>query len=117
VGVDQTTFDPGPDEWTPAFEGSQLPEGETRTATVGDTPIVLVRSGGTVRALHDRCSHRGCSLGEVGTVTDGVIECGCHGSRFSLDDGTVRRGPATADQPAFEVREQSGRIEVRLQTS
>jgi nitrite reductase/ring-hydroxylating ferredoxin subunit/uncharacterized membrane protein len=113
VGVDQTTFDQGPSEWT-AVDAEAPAEGQTTSALVGDTPLVLVRDGGTLRALHDRCSHRGCPLSDVGTVKDGVIECGCHGSRFSLSDGAVQRGPATADQPAFEVREQGGRLEVRL---
>jgi nitrite reductase/ring-hydroxylating ferredoxin subunit len=72
-----------------------------------------VRSAGGVRALHDRCSHRGCSLAE-GTLDGDVIECGCHGSRFSLADGAIQRGPATVAQPSFEVREQAGQIEVRL---
>lgn len=114
VGVNQTIFDEGPGEWTPALDGSQLAEGQARSAVVGDTPVVLVRQGGKVRALHDRCSHRGCSLADTGTVTDGVIECGCHGSRFSLDDGGLLRGPATTAQPAYEVREQGDRIEIKL---
>ena len=117
VGVDQTTFDPGPSEWTPALDCSQLPEGEMRTTVVGDTPVMLVRSGGRVHALHDRCSHRGCSLGDTGTIADDMVECGCHGSRFRLDDGRVQRGPATADQPAYEVRESGDRIEIRLITA
>ena len=28
--------------------------------------------------------------------TDGVIPCTCHGSEFSLDDGSVLQGPATS---------------------
>jgi nitrite reductase/ring-hydroxylating ferredoxin subunit len=114
VGVNQTVFDEGPSEWTPALEGSQLPEGQARTAVVGDTPVVLVRQNGQVSALHDRCSHRGCSLSGKGTVTDGAIECGCHGSRYDLSDGGVLRGPATTAQPAYEVREQGDRIEIKL---
>jgi len=114
VGVDQTTFDPGPGDWTTALEdGASLREGEPQRVVADDTPVLLVRSGGRVRALHDRCSHRGCSLA-TGDLDGDVIECTCHGSRFSLDDGTVQRGPATADQPAFEVREADGRVEVRL---
>jgi nitrite reductase/ring-hydroxylating ferredoxin subunit len=33
---------------------------------------------------------------------------------FKIADGTVARGPATAPQPAFEVREAGGAIQVRL---
>lgn len=116
VGVNQTVFDEGPDEWTPALDGSQLPEGQARATVVGETPVVLIREDGRVQALHDRCSHRGCSLADTGTVADGYIECGCHGSRFDLSSGNVVRGPATTDQPAYEVREQGDRIEIRLPT-
>jgi nitrite reductase/ring-hydroxylating ferredoxin subunit len=93
---------------------AELAEGEPTSVDIGDTPVLLVRSAGTVRALHDRCSHRGCSLAE-GMLDGDVIECGCHGSRFALADGTIERGPATVAQPAFDVREQDGQIEVRLQ--
>jgi len=114
IGVDQTTFDPGPDEWTPVPDAGELQDGQPVSVVVGETPVMLVRSGGAIHALHDRCSHRGCSLAS-GTVSVGMVECVCHGSRFRLEDGSVDRGPATAPQPAYEVREQGGRLEVRLQ--
>ena len=45
---------------------------------------------------------------------DGLeVVCACHGSRFDLRDGSVKQGPATAPQPAFETRERDGRIEIR----
>ena len=113
VGVNETAFDKAPDDWAPALDGSQLPEGDTRTAVVGDTPIMLLRRDGRVVAMHDRCSHRGCSLSELGKVENGYVQCGCHGSRFRLEDGDVLRGPATANQPVYEVRELDDRIEVR----
>ncbi|UUZ59239.1 QcrA and Rieske domain-containing protein [Nocardioides sp. B-3] len=34
--------------------------------------------------------------------TDGVIPCGCHGSQFSIEDGSVVRGPATS--PLSEIQ-------------
>jgi nitrite reductase/ring-hydroxylating ferredoxin subunit len=113
-GVDQTRFDQGPEDWT-AAEVDNLPEGEPKAVQVGDTPVMMVRTAGRIRALHDRCSHRGCSLAGTGKVDGDVVECGCHGSRFSLDDGRVQRGPATTRQPAYEVREGDGGIEIRLQ--
>jgi nitrite reductase/ring-hydroxylating ferredoxin subunit/uncharacterized membrane protein len=113
VAVDQTVFDAGPDEWTEAIAASGLGEGRPVSVVVGETPVLLVRADGRVRALHDRCSHRGCSLAE-GTLDGDVIECACHGSRFRLDDGGIERGPAFSPQPAFETRERDGRVEVRL---
>lgn len=112
VGPAQTVFDPGPTEWTPAADASVLSEGRPLRVVVDDTPVLLLREGQSIFAIHDRCSHRGCSLSE-GTVEGDEVVCACHGSRFSLRDGAVRHGPATAAQPAFQVRVQDGRVEVR----
>ena len=116
VGPAQTVFDPGPTEWTPAADASLLSEGRPLRVVVDDTPVLLLREGESVFAIHDRCSHRGCSLSE-GTVEGDEVVCACHGSRFSLRDGAVRHGPAAAAQPAFQVRVEDGRIEVRRLTA
>jgi nitrite reductase/ring-hydroxylating ferredoxin subunit len=112
VGPDQTVFDPGPVEWTVVAETAQVPDGVATRVVADETPVMLLRQDGSYFALHDRCSHRGCSLTE-GEVDGDAIVCGCHGSRFDRRDGSVLQGPATAPQPAFEVREREGRIELR----
>jgi nitrite reductase/ring-hydroxylating ferredoxin subunit len=112
VGPDQTVFDPGPVEWTPAADASQLPDGRPLRVVVKDTPVLLLRDGEQIFAIHDRCSHRGCSLSD-GSVEGNEIVCSCHGSRFDRRDGSLKGGPATAAQPAFQVRQEDGRIEVR----
>ncbi len=115
VGVNQTAFDEGAAEWSPAgLATDALPAGQPTRVLVDETPVLLVRHGDGVHALHDRCSHRGCPLSDMGEVDGEVIECSCHGSRFSLHDGSVQRGPATTDQPSYEVRESDGQIELRL---
>lgn len=115
VGPNQTAFDAGPADWTDAAESSGLTDGEPRSVVVGDTPVLLLRRGGSLQAIHDRCSHRGCLLSD-GEIDGQAVVCACHGSRFRLDDGSVERGPATAPQPVFDTRERDGRIEVRLRT-
>jgi nitrite reductase/ring-hydroxylating ferredoxin subunit/uncharacterized membrane protein len=114
IGVDQTIFDARPDEWTDAIAADELAEGEARTGGVDGTEIMLVRTGGTVRALDDRCCHRGGPLHE-GELAEGTVTCPWHGSVFRLDDGSVERGPATYPQPAYDTRVQDGRIQIRLQ--
>lgn len=112
VGVNQTAFDPGPEEWTPVGSAAELADGQAHSADVEDTPVLLVRRDGRLYAIHDRCSHRGCLLSD-GDFDGHVVICSCHGSRFDLRDGTLLQGPATVSQPALEVRETDGRIEVR----
>jgi nitrite reductase/ring-hydroxylating ferredoxin subunit/uncharacterized membrane protein len=115
VGPNQTVFDKGPDDWTEAAKSSDLEDGKPHAVVVDDTPVLLLRHGHGLHALHDRCSHRGCSLAELGKLDGETIECGCHGSRFSLHDGSLERGPATVGQPAYDVREQDGTVEIKLQ--
>jgi nitrite reductase/ring-hydroxylating ferredoxin subunit/uncharacterized membrane protein len=112
VGVNETAFDEGPESWTTVDTG-ELDDDKPISVMAGDTPVLLVRHNGHLHALHDRCSHRGCLL-STGNVAGESVTCPCHGSRFSLRDGSIERGPATAPQPVFETRETGGRVEVRL---
>ena len=114
VGVNQTAFDEGPSEWTDAIGSDDLKSGEPQAVTVGDTPVMLVRHGDGVHAIHDRCSHRGCRLSQAGEIEGEIVTCTCHGSQFDLRDGSVQRGPAATDQPHYDVRESGGRIELKL---
>lgn len=115
VGVNQTAFDPGPDDWTAVGAGVDLADGKPHPANVGDTPVLLVRRDGRTYAIHDRCGHRGCLLSD-GELDGHVITCSCHGSQFDVRDGGLLRGPATVSQPALNAREVNGRIEVRRVT-
>jgi nitrite reductase/ring-hydroxylating ferredoxin subunit/uncharacterized membrane protein len=115
VGADQTAFDPGPDEWTAVSAAGELLAGRPQRVLADDTPVLLVRHDHGIHALHDRCSHRGCSLAD-GELDGETVVCGCHGSRFSLEDGAIIDGPATSPQPAFEAREHEGQVEVRLRS-
>jgi nitrite reductase/ring-hydroxylating ferredoxin subunit/uncharacterized membrane protein len=111
VGVDHTTFEPAPEDWTSVFEGD-LAEGEMRCAMADGTPVMIARSGGELYALSDHCSHRGGPLHE-GELGDGTITCPWHASVFDLRDGSLVHGPAAYPQPAWDARVVEGRIEVR----
>jgi len=80
-----------------------IPEGGPTKAKAGINTLILVRTGDTIQALHETCAHAGGPLAE-GTIVNGCIQCPWHGSRFRMADGHVARGPATYDQPAYEVR-------------
>jgi nitrite reductase/ring-hydroxylating ferredoxin subunit/uncharacterized membrane protein len=112
VGVDQTAFADAPGDWTPVLDASMLVERRPVHALAGDLHLVLVPDDGTLHCLVDRCAHRGGALHE-GRLVDGCIECPLHGSRFALDDGSVRRGPSAYSQPRLEARVRDGRVEVR----
>jgi nitrite reductase/ring-hydroxylating ferredoxin subunit len=112
VGVDNTVFEQYPGDWTPVIEDANLLEGQPQRIEVEGTPLLVVRDGGEVRVLADRCSHRGGPL-SGGEISDGCVTCPWHGSRFRLSDGSVERGPAAYPQPALDVRVAAGMVEVR----
>ncbi len=68
---------------------------------VSAAKIVLTQpTEGDFKAFTAVCTHQGCL---VETSTDGEIPCPCHGSRFSLDDGSPQSGPATAALAPVEI--------------
>ncbi len=94
-----------------------LPEATPTKMKAGINELVIVRSGTTIQALHNECSHAGGPL-DQGELVDGCVQCPWHGSRFRLTDGLVRRGPSVYDQPAYELRAaESGGYEVRRITT
>ena len=49
-----------------------------------------------------------------GDLDGACLTCPWHGSSFRVADGSVARGPATAPQPVFQVREVGGALQVML---
>jgi len=109
--VDRHAWRSGGTKWA-ALDVTEIPERQPTKAKAGAQTLVLVRRGEKIEALHDICSHAGCSLSD-GTIVGTTIKCPCHGSQFELADGSVVVGPATFDQPAFEVRRTEGKLEAR----
>ena len=57
-----------------------------------DKVVVTQPTNGDFKAFSSICTHQGCP---VSSVADGTINCTCHGSKFSIEDGSVVQGPAT----------------------
>ncbi|MEP6693925.1 MAG: Rieske 2Fe-2S domain-containing protein [Chloroflexota bacterium] len=111
--VDRHAWRGGGAKWQ-SLDLDSVPEDKLTKAKAGAQTLVVLRRGEKIFALHDTCSHQGCSLSEGKLVDDGKrIECKCHGSRFELADGSVNRGPAVFPQPRYDVRRSEGKIEVK----
>jgi Rieske Fe-S protein len=54
--------------------------------------VVTQPSKGSYKAFSKICTHQGCP---VAAVENGVIHCNCHGSEYSIKDGSVTNPPAT----------------------
>ena len=78
-----------------------------------ETRITLANVAGTLFAIDDTCSHRGCSLGD-GKLDGSTLQCACHGSRFDVTSGAVVRGPAEDPVRSYTVTVANGEIQVDL---
>lgn len=112
VMVSRVAWSTGPRRWVRTLEEADLPD-ETPTAVVAEgRQVLLYRQDGALYALDDVCSHAGGLLSRC--PVDGLTAtCPLHGSRFSLTDGRVIRGPASQPQPVLPTRIRNGWIEVR----
>lgn len=63
------------------------------TIMADEKVVVTQPAEGDFRAFSAVCTHQGCP---VQTITEGTINCPCHGSQFSVEDGSVVTGPATS---------------------
>ena len=54
--------------------------------------VVTQPTEGEFKCFTAICSHQGCL---VSSVSDGTINCACHGSKYSIETGDVEEGPAT----------------------
>ncbi|MFI8168288.1 Rieske (2Fe-2S) protein [Streptomyces sp. NPDC086081] len=97
---------------TPAGQGREL--GSTDGIPVGggrvfkDEKVVVTQpEQGQFKAFSAICTHQRCLLG---SVSDGTINCPCHGSRFRVADGSVANGPATSPLPAEKITVEGGTV-------
>ncbi len=72
--------------------------------------VVTQPVAGEFRGFGIVCTHDGC---ELTSVSDGTINCPCHGSRFALTDGSVVRGPARTGLRVEEVAVDGDRVVLR----
>jgi nitrite reductase/ring-hydroxylating ferredoxin subunit len=98
-----------PEDWKEAIAESDLNEGEPKGVKVGDVAVMLLRRGGAIAAIAAACSHLGGPLPE-GKIEGDTVVCPWHGSRFCLKDGSVINGPATTNQPMFQVKVDGGTV-------
>lgn len=111
--VNHLAFASGPQEYVRVGAPKDFPDGAMKLVEAGDMSVLVVRLDGRLTAIADVCSHAGGPLHE-GKLQDGVVTCPWHGSRFCLANGRALSGPATFDQPVFEVRESDAAVEVKL---
>ncbi|HEY0936316.1 MAG TPA: Rieske 2Fe-2S domain-containing protein [Trebonia sp.] len=112
VMVSRVAWNSGPRRWVRALPEADLPDDSPAAVAAEGRQVMLYRQGETLYAIDNICSHAGGLLSRC-PVASLTATCPLHGSRFSLTDGSVLRGPANQPQPVLPARIRNGWIEVR----
>ena len=92
----------------------EVPDGTMKMAWVdGTDPVLVVNSGGAIRAMQGICSHEYFEL-DKGFLTDGSLTCALHLSRFDLETGEPLDPPADVPLALYEVVIEDGRILIEI---
>jgi Rieske Fe-S protein len=83
----------------PVGGGKIFPDAET---------VITQPTSGRFKAFSSICTHANCPVAAVTTT----IDCNCHGSKYSITDGSVVNGPATRPLPAKTAKVQGNSVVV-----
>jgi Rieske Fe-S protein len=92
----------------PRVATSKVPVGGGVILEDADYVITQPKTG-EFKAFSKTCTHMGCPLA---SVKGGTINCDCHGSKFSIEDGSVVNPPADSPLKKAKVTVSGGQVVV-----
>ena len=92
----------------------EVPDGTMRMTWVdGTDQVLVVNTGGTIRAMQGICSHEYFEL-DKGFLTRDSLTCALHMSRFDLENGEPLDPPAELPLAVYAVVVEDGRILIEV---
>jgi Rieske Fe-S protein len=116
IGVPLVAACGGSDSASGGTSTSSGPIGKTSEIPVGggkifnaDKVVITQPTTGDFKAFSAICTHQGCIVADIKGED---IDCTCHGSKFSIKDGSVVHGPATKPLEKLTPTVKNGEISV-----
>ncbi|MFJ4556754.1 Rieske (2Fe-2S) protein [Streptomyces massasporeus] len=78
---------------------ADIPEGSGKIFK-DEKVVVSQPAAGDYKAFSTICTHQKCPMVDL---KDDIISCACHGSQFSVLDGSVKKGPAVQPLETKEI--------------
>ena len=85
---------------------SEIPVGGGKVFSA-EKVVVTQPTAGEFKAFSAVCTHMGCIVNQI---SNGTIDCPCHGSQYSITTGAVVAGPAPRPLPAKQIKVSGGSI-------
>ncbi|MFE5819094.1 Rieske (2Fe-2S) protein [Streptomyces sp. NPDC056479] len=78
---------------------ADIPEGSGKVFS-DEKVVVSQPAAGDFKAFSTICTHQNCPMTDL---KEDTLSCACHGSQFSVLDGSVKKGPATQPLAAKQI--------------
>jgi nitrite reductase/ring-hydroxylating ferredoxin subunit len=99
-------------EWTYVMDENKLPANVMTVVFPYGIPVLLVKTGGGIYAMSNKCAHMGCTLSR-GSLGGFIVECPCHEWTFDIRTGVF----VTANEikiPTYECKAENGKIFINV---
>ena len=100
------------DTWTKVAAEGAVPDDGMLPVYPRGLGVLLVKAGGTVYAVANRCAHMACPL-EAGARDGFVITCPCHDWRFDVRTGEFLDA-SEVRLAVYPVRSENGKLFINL---
>jgi nitrite reductase/ring-hydroxylating ferredoxin subunit len=100
-------------DWVPTLDESQLRDETISLVSPRGISIILIKKGGQIYALRNRCAHMACTL--AGGRLDGyTLQCPCHEWKYDITTGEFLDAREIS-VPTYRCKSQDGKILVKLE--
>jgi nitrite reductase/ring-hydroxylating ferredoxin subunit len=98
--------------WTATVDEAKVREGSPVPVFPKGVGVLLIRLGGELHAIRNKCAHMGCPL-EGGLLEGPILSCPCHDWRFNVRSGEFVDAPELKI-PVYATRVEDGQVFVDL---
>ena len=100
------------DNFISSIKDSELAEGKMHPVHIRGNQILLLKVGGEVFGVSNRCPHMGCQL-QDGILTGYFVMCPCHGWKFDVRNGQYTENPLTVLN-TYRCKVENGKVWVEI---
>ncbi len=98
--------------WVFAIEENKLLENSVNVVFPKGLAILLIKKGGQIYAISNKCAHMACPLG-AGTLKNYTIQCPCHDWSYDIRTGEFLNS-SEIKIPTYQWQLVDGRIFINM---
>jgi nitrite reductase/ring-hydroxylating ferredoxin subunit len=100
------------DYFVASIKENQIKDGQMKAVHLKGKTILLVKQGGQIFGVSNRCPHMGCSF-EGGILRDYLVICPCHGWKFDIRNGQYEEIKEVT-LTSYKCKIQNGKVYVEI---